>query len=108
MPAPNRGGDRLGTEVLGAAGRSAQQVSLALVEFFTCSCFVPQFTHLQSEVPVLLPGMTSDQLRLREPLPEAIDLPWEMPKASGDCQGGHEGCLPFCSPGSTQTPKDCS
>lgn len=53
---PNRGGDRLGTEVLGVAGDSALKVSLALVEFSTCSFFVPQFTRLQSEIRVLLPS----------------------------------------------------
>lgn len=56
MPPPNKGGNRLGTEVLGIAGHSALQVSLALVEFSTHSCFVPQFTHLQSEVTELLPS----------------------------------------------------
>lgn len=105
---PNKGGDRLGTEVLGVAGQSAVKVSLALVELSTHSCFVPQFTCLQRLQCCFHPGMTRDQLRLSEPLPEAIVLPWEMPMGWGDCQGVHEGCLPFCSPSSTQTPKDCS
>lgn len=52
---PNRGGERLGTEVLGMAGCSALKVSLSLVKFSMCSFFVPQFTHLQNEVTVLLP-----------------------------------------------------
>lgn len=51
------------------------------------------------------PGMGSDQLRFKEPLPEAISLPWEMPTAWGDCQGGREGCLPFYSPSSTRRPR---
>lgn len=53
---PNRGENRLGTEALGVTGHSAVKVSLALVEFSMHSCFVPQFTCLQSEVTALLPS----------------------------------------------------